>query len=71
MNKCTYTRKVSTGYEFGHMVIHDSGEKKEKREYVALGTRPTMEAALEANSMALKGAPRIGHIINGAPLWRD
>ena len=71
MNKCTYVRKAEGGYEYGHMVLHNSGEKSEKREHVAHGVKPTIEAALKANKMALKGASRIGGVFNGTPLWRD
>lgn len=70
MNKITYARRVANEYEFGHMRINEPGTKQEKREYIPLGTRPTMEAALAANSMAVKGAPRMGHSCN-IPLWRD
>lgn len=70
MNPVKYTRRLDNVFEYGHMRITEVGTKKEKREYVALGTRPTMEAALAANSMAKKGAPRIGHSRN-TPLWRD
>ena len=70
MSKIKYSRKVGAVFEYGHMRITDGGTKQEKREYVPLGTRPTMEAALAANSMAKKGAPRIGHSGN-TPLWRD
>jgi hypothetical protein len=72
MNKCTYVRKMDGGYEYGYQTIKDSGEKKEKREHIALGNRPTLEEALSANQMALKGMPRIGHTSHHLePLWRD
>jgi hypothetical protein len=61
MSTCTYVRRVADEFEYGHMRINHSGEKKETREYIVRGTRPTMEAALKANDMALKGYPRLGH----------
>lgn len=70
MSQIKYSRKLGDAYEYGHMRVTEGGTKQEKREYIPLGTRPTMEAALSANSMAEKGAPRIGHSGN-IPLWRD
>lgn len=65
MNQCNYVRKVEGGFEYGQMLITASGEKKEKREYIPKGTRPTMDAALSANSMAAKDAPKIGYRVTG------
>ena len=65
MNQCNYVRKVEGGFEFGQMLITASGEKKEKREYIPKGIRPTMDAALSANSMATKGVSKIGYRVTG------
>ena len=65
MNQCNYVRKVEGGFEYGQMLITASGEKKEKREYIPKGTRPTMDAALSANSMAAKGVSKIGYRVTG------
>lgn len=71
MNKITYARKQGQVYEFGHIVITDSGTKFEKRTHVPQGTCPTLDQALAANQMALKGAPRIGKAISPAFTWSD
>ena len=65
MNQCKYVRKIEGGFEFGQMLITASGEKKEKREYIPSGTRPTMDAALSANAMAAKGVSKIGYRVTG------
>jgi hypothetical protein len=69
MNHCAYVRKQDGQYEFGHMKLEYSGEKKEKRERVALGVRATYEEALKANHMALKGMRRIGNVKHVADPW--
>lgn len=71
MNKITYARKTDEGYEYGHIVIHHSGEKKERREHIPRGVCPTLDQALTANQMALKGTPRIGNAINPAFTWSE
>lgn len=72
MNKITYARQIENAeFEFGHIVINDSGTKNEKRSYIPSGTRPTLDLALAANQMALEGAPRIGRAIHPAFTWSD
>ena len=71
MSKITYARKQGQVYEFGHIVITDSGTKLEKRTYVPKGTCPTLDQALQMNQMALRGTPRIGRAISPAFTWSD
>lgn len=71
MSTCTYVRRAGDEFEFGHVKLVGSVAGKEKREHFPLGTRPTMEDALAANSMALKGSTKIGFHKPGAPLWKD
>ena len=71
MSTCTYVRRHGDAYEFGIVRLIEGGTKKEQREYVARGSRPTMDEALKANSMALKGCPLIGQASNLPFLWKD
>lgn len=71
MSPCLYTRKVDSGYEYGHMHITDLGSKNEKRKHIAHGVSPTLDEALKANGMKLKGQPRIGVAIEAAFTWND
>lgn len=71
MSKISYARKAGDVYEFGHIVITNTGTEHEKREHVPEGTCPTLDQALQMNSMALKGSPRIGRAINPAFTWSD
>ena len=63
MTPCTYARHVDGVYEFGTVHLVDGGTKNEKREHRAHSTRPTMDEALKANKMALKGHPRLGQSV--------
>ena len=60
MNPCHFVRKNCAGYEYGRVVVSDTGTKQEKREYVVQGHADTYESALAANNMALEGKPQIG-----------
>ena len=72
MNHCTYTRRAECGgYEYGHITIEDSATKKEKRTYVPLGIKATLDEALKANSMALEGLPRLGKTFTAPFSWSD
>lgn len=72
MKHTAYARRIENDtYEFGHIVINDSGTKNEKRSYIPSGTRPTLDLALAANQMALEGAPRIGRAIHPTFTWSD
>ena len=64
MSQCNYARKVSDGkYEYGYLQVTGAGTKNEKREYIALGHRPSLDEALAANNMALNGLPRKGYFL--------
>lgn len=72
MNHCSYTRCLEKGvFEYGHITIEDSATKKEKRTYVPLGTKATIDEALKANSMALEGMPRLGKTFTAPFSWSD
>ena len=63
MSQCNYVRKSGKGYEFGYMQVTGVNTKNEKREHIPLGNRPSLDEALAANNMALKGLPRKGHFV--------
>lgn len=56
---CKFVRRNHAGYEYGHIIIHNRGAKHEKREPVVVGHAPSYEAALQANTMAMAGLPKI------------
>lgn len=58
MSICNYVRLVEGRYEFGRMVVQEAGTKKEKREYIKQGVRPTLDEALDANAMTPMLPPR-------------
>lgn len=71
MTPCTYTRKVPQGYEFGYITLENTAMKNEKRTYVPLGIKPTIDEALIANQMALKGEPRLGSQYSAPLIWSE
>ena len=71
MTPCTYTRKVPQGYEFGYITLENTAMKNEKRTYVPLGIKATLDEALKANSMALEGLPRLGKTFTAPFSWSD
>lgn len=69
MKDCKFVRKNCVGYEYGHIMIHNAGAKNERREYVVEGKALSYEAALELNTMAYEGMPKIrAHV---APTYWD
>ena len=67
---CKFVRKNGTGYEYGHVQIVEHATPHEKRIHVVLGKESHCEAALLANTMAIKGMPRIGLNPSEIP-WRN
>ena len=69
MKDCKFVRKNCVGYEYGHITIHNVGEKNERREYVVEGKAPSYEKALELNTMAKEGMAKVrAHV---APTYWD
>ena len=72
MTPCQYTRRAECGgFEYGHITISDTATKNEKRTYVPLGIKATIDEALKANSMALEGSPRLGRTFTAQFSWSD
>ena len=69
MKDCKFVRKNCVGYEYGHIVIHNAGEKNERREYVVEGKAESYEKALEMNAMALQGMAKVKQHV--APTYWD
>ena len=64
MDECKFVRKAENGYEYGHIKIHNRGEKNEKREWIVINEAPDYESALAKSGMAEKSQPKIRpHVI--------
>lgn len=60
MAACNFVRKNCSGYEYGVIRLNNSGTKHETRIYEVQGKAATMDEALAANAMVLKGLPKSG-----------